>query len=412
MKKAGGDVWALLGLIALFGVMAFVIAGQSPQMAEVIPHRTTFSARPGGLKAAYLLLAGRGVRQQRIDSAPGSWPKSARVVITATPYLGAPEWSKQSAKAALAWVESGNTLVVASDAGGELTRALGLTLSSRGELNAALAPRQPLSLLGGVKAVKMTDATRWTQAPAKGVVVLAGKERTVKEESPSELPALVALPRGKGRVFALSSASVWENRTLDEADNARFLVQLVESQLASGDAVAWDEYHQGFEGGQSFWTVIGVPGQLAIYQLIAVSLLAVYAAGRRFGLPRPLQSASRVSSEYVASLADLYRRAHASDGALAGVYNAFRRDLCRTIGVATDVDDAIIARQAASLADPHVRPETEERLRRLLSDCALRTRDQSHLPRQEQTVLSEPEMLRLAQEMEAFRKDLGIGRTR
>lgn len=415
MKKLGSDLWALIGLIVLFGGMSFLIAKTSPEMAEIVPHRTTYSNRPGGYKAAYTLMQQRGLPVLRSNTRPGEWPKSVRVMITATPYNSS--WDESTAKKALAWVEAGNTLIVTTDETekNDLTTALHLKTNDRGERDVTVAPGQPLPLFARVSTVQLPGAIRWSSFPDQALSLIRAKLRTKPGSKPApdeSLPTLLAFTRGKGRIFALSAPGVWENRTLDEADNARFLVQLVESQLPDGAAVAWDEFHQGYTREQSFWTVVGKPGQLAFYQIVAICLIAVYAAGRRFGLPRPEANASRVSSEYVSSLADLYRRARASDAALLGVYTAFRRDLCRTLGVPTETDDTQLAKQAATLADPIKRQDTEERLRRLLSDCALRSADQSQLPNRERTPLAENQLLMLAQELESFRKELSIGRTR
>jgi hypothetical protein len=76
----------------------------------------------------------------------------------------------------------------------------------------------------------------------------------------------------------------------------------------------------------------GAAGPARRLQVAALVVLAAYSASRRFGLPQPLPEPQRVSSEYVASLADLYRRAGAGDAALEGVYRSFRRDLCRAAG--------------------------------------------------------------------------------
>ena len=146
--------------------------------------------------------------------------------------------------------------------------------------------------------------------------------------------------------------------------------------------------------------MLGRPGRLVAWQLLGLALLLVYSAGRRFGLPRPLPAPPRVSSEYVASLADLYRRARAADAALEGVYLSFWRDLCRAVGLPYDAPpEEVVVRASRTLATGDS-ASVEERLRRAVNECEARI---------DAGQVRDADLVPLARELEALRKELGIG---
>ncbi len=397
VKRFGGDTLVLAALLLLFGFLTYHIAGQASGDLELRPQRTTHSAKPGGYKAAYLMLQQLGLPIARCDQEPSRWPDDARVMVTLTAQFGAKGmWDEAQAKAATEWVTDGHTLIIAADEDNGLLNHLKLDGDNYLVADATLAPQQPASFLNGIAGVKAPGMERWVKAPSESVSLFGDRK-----------PLVVAFRRGSGMIYAVATPALWDNAHLGEAGNARFLAQLVASGLEAGNnrsRVYFDEYHQGFGEEQSFWTAIGSGGQWAVYQLIAVGLLAVLSAGRRFGLPRPLPPPARVSSEYVASLADLYRRARAGDAALEGVYLSFWRDLCRAAGLPIDSSAPdVAARAAVAFADR----ENERNV--------LRTRLTDVLTRCEEAIASGPkrvtdaQLLALAREIDGLRKDTGLG---
>jgi hypothetical protein len=212
---------------------------------------------------------------------------------------------------------------------------------------------------------------------------------------------VVAFKQGQGRVIAIASPAVIENHTLAEADNARAFVQMVEAYLPPKGAVYFDEYHQGYSESDTLWSAIGKSGRFAVLQITVLTILLAYSAGKRFGLPRALPPASRVSSEYVTSLSDLYRRAQARDAALEGVFEPFWRDLCRAVGLMDDADPETVSRRAAALAseDP---ARWRDRIGKLVAECREKIGTGAGEIRND-------DLLRLTREMEAIRKELRLG---
>jgi hypothetical protein len=225
-------------------------------------------------------------------------------------------------KAALAWVEAGRTLILLADKDNALLRALQLSVRREARTDATLFPLQPAPFLAGVDGLRFPGTERFSETPPNGVALFR-----------DDKPAVVAVRRGKGTVIAISAPALADNKHLVEADNARFLAQLAAAYAGPERGVGFDEFRQGYRSADTLWGAIGRPGQLVFWQILALAMLAAFSASRRFGLPRPLPAPPRVSSEYVASLADLYRRAGAADAALEGVYLAFWRDLCRAVSL-------------------------------------------------------------------------------
>lgn len=397
------DALVLIVLLLLLALLSLgIVAEQGGQDNDQTSRRSVSSPRPTGWKAWYLLLEEKGVAVRKIERGPAWWPgaSAGRVVVTGEPYdppaIGANyQWDRDEAAAARDWVNEGGTLIVLAHSPSALLDAFDLRLEKNvaKTTNARLPPRQPARFFHGVAGVHVPGRARFTRVPAAAVPLLGERKQT----------AALLLVRGKGRVIVVSDAALAENQHLLEADNARFLFQLVSAyaaQPAAGAApvIGFDEYHQGFQRADGVWTLIGRPGQLAFWQFAALAALMAYSAGRRFGLPRPLPAASRVSSEYVSSLADLYRRAGARDAALEGVYQAFRRELCQTARLPANTPAAELARTIAKID-----PDREARLRRLLDDCETKIAARS--------VRGDGDLLTTARAIEAMRKELELGRS-
>lgn len=384
------DAFVLGGLLLLLTLVSLRIASQGePARATEQPRRSINSPRPGGWKGLALLLQRQGMTVERIERAPREWPADLPVIVTGEASTGA-DWTDAEAEAALRWVGAGRTLVILSGKGNALTERLGVTPERAGVADAILFPLQPAPFLAGVDGLHVPGRDRFSKVASNAVSLFADRK-----------PAALLLRHKAGTVVAVSDPGIADNTHLTRADNARFVTSLLRAYSGSGGArVGFDEYHQGYRTADSFWDVVGRPGQLAAWQILGLTLLLAYSASRRFGLPRPLPAPPRVSSEYVASLADLYRRAHAGDAALESVYLSFWRDLCRGAALPYDAPtDEVIARATRRLAASHD-PDLEERLRRVVNDCEMKIETGS---------VRDSELVPLVCEMEALRKELGLG---
>ena len=405
-RRPSADAFFLIGLLLIFAMLSFQISARTPGdrgNEEISPRRTTYSNRPGGWKAFYEVLQSSNLPVQRWTRPPSAWPEAAQVVICGTDYQsmnGGSPWSDKETEDALKWVDAGGTLILLINQDNALTEALHLSLTdahiTASEDNSSLALRQPFVFLHGVSTIAPYDETRWKESPSSSIGLFADKN-----------PAAVLFAHGDGYVIAVSSAAIADNEHLGKSDNARFLVQTVAAFCGTGKGdgkagpILFDEYHQGYDDQETLWTAIGRPGQLIAYELLVLALLIAYTASRRFGLPSPPPTASRVSSEYVRSLADLYRRAGAADAALDSLYGSFRRDLCRALAIPADAPVAEVAQTAAiSLAAGN--KDVKHRLEQIMDMCEAKI---SGGPR----AVADGELLQTARSLESLRKELHLG---
>lgn len=387
--KSAYDVLVLCGLLLLFAVLSLRMAeAPPPQEDKNRPRRSVSSPNPGGWKAWYLLLQRQNVPVQKIEREPRFWPRDVRVLVTGQEY-STEIWTEEEATDALTWVEEGRTLILLTGQTNPLTERLGLDTEPGQTIGTTLFPLQPAPFVQGVDGVQVPGASRFVRAPAQAVAVFADTK-----------PALVVARRGRGTVVAVSDPGIADNAHLARADNARLLTLLVQNYAGPGGRVGFDEYHQGYAASDSFWDAVGQPGQRAAWQLLALSVLLAYSASRRFGLPRPLAARARVSSEYVASLADLYRRAGATSVALEGVYHPFWRGLCRAVSLPEDSPKDEVVTQAARTLGMGDKTLLADRLRGVVETCETKIKAGK---------LSEHELVSLARELEQLRRELNLG---
>ncbi len=106
------DAWVLLVLF-LFLVGVTCLGGRSADPGgsmELLPRRTSYSARPGGLKALYDTLGEAGYPVSRHLQPLTLAPKDGTLFVVAPRLsVSTPEW-----QTIRGWVERGNTLVVAA----------------------------------------------------------------------------------------------------------------------------------------------------------------------------------------------------------------------------------------------------------------------------------------------------------
>ncbi len=169
------------------------------------------------------------------------------------------------------WIRAGNTLLVLaalSDnpdwafalggfASGDLSLLTGLEFEAvksrepqaRGlkafmqPQHGTLVPNRPHAYFAGVhEAIALSDypSQAWTvKVPYNGFVLSLASERETSEG------VLWTRPLGDGRIIVSGLGSLFTNRALGLADNARLLANIVGTTVASGGSVLFDDIHQG-----------------------------------------------------------------------------------------------------------------------------------------------------------------------
>ncbi len=131
------------------------------------------------------------------------------------------------------------------------------------------------------------------------------------------------------RVVWLADPHPITNGGIGEADNATFATVLA----ARNGPVFFDEYHHGYVSGGGLWDRLGDGGRAAVLLAAAALVVALLAASRRLGPPVPEPAAPLAhTTEWLAPLAELFRKAGARADALQTLAEGLRRALARRHG--------------------------------------------------------------------------------
>jgi hypothetical protein len=167
-------------------------------------------------------------------------------------------------------------------------------------------------------------------------------------------PAAVAIPVGLGEVVLLPGPELLDNRHVGQGDALSLWVR-----LAARGPLAFDE--RRLRPAAAGLVERSSPPVLLALQLGLLVLLLAAAAWPRLGAVRPPPPAGtgRTTHDYLASLADLYRRAGAEPELAAATWGRLRRRLEREAGVAAGLPAEEAALRLAAGA-----PAAAEPLRR------------------------------------------------
>ncbi|MBI3919933.1 MAG: DUF4350 domain-containing protein [Armatimonadetes bacterium] len=327
-------VWSRIAIFLVFAV-AYLFLMQALHRARdsssLIPVPTSYNAGPFGAKAFYLLLKKAGYRVVRNTRPLGKIPAEVGTLVLLDPsnVFGAPvsekEWSRISE-----WVASGHSLLLSVS---YLQQVLGWEAISPEEMPPSLEPKSVL--------LRPLNATRFTQ----GVVAvrglkdmhLASSENAMHGYLPvlsqGEKLRMAAWRKGRGWVVVMSDSSMLSNMLIAREDNALLALNTMQilTEPSKSRKVWFDEFHHGFSSvamtlPRLIWRP---PVRWIALQAVVALLLFLYSEGKRFGQPllfTPGRERPR-ASRFVASMANVYRKAGARDAAYSLLRDSFRRDL-------------------------------------------------------------------------------------
>ena len=244
-------------------------------------------------------------------------------------------------------------------------------------------------LLAGVHSLSVSSRQRLTLAKDAPYTVLARDGQGI---------IAAQKQHGKGRVVLVANRFGATNAGLAQADNALFLVSIARGAVGrTGHTVRFDEYHHGIGFAQKtamgggLWAAVPLPWRLALMHLGAAGLLLLYNGNRRFRIAwTAVPTTTRASTDYVNSMARLYRRSGAADIALEIIYLRFVRDLRRAV----DAPNVTGVAQLASLSQQKYGPVTAG-LQEVMARCEGVVAGER---------VSENDMLNLARKIEQYRR--------
>jgi hypothetical protein len=268
---------AASGALVLFLTM-FMSSERGFGIGREVPRPTSEERSANGYLAAARWLATGNIRTVSLQDSlaglaqqPDLAPRGNVIVVTlpVTTAFGTSEY-----RALDRWVRAGNTLLVLAalsdqpdwahgfgeQAATDLNLLTGLqfhALRSRPERHLEvladkpfiepqrehLLPNRPHAYFSGIRdVVALSDFPRedWTVGvPNDGFVL------TLAHDSKTGAGVLWTRSIGNGRVVVSGCGSIFTNRALGLADNARLLANIVGANLAPGGAVLFDDAHQG-----------------------------------------------------------------------------------------------------------------------------------------------------------------------
>jgi Domain of unknown function (DUF4350) len=382
----------ILALLVILNTITYV-KEQKVNDSELTANRSTYHAGPTGTRAIYDFLSESGYQVMRwrestdkLLTESGSSVKT--FVVVGTTQL---PFTEEESQSLLRWVGNGGQLVLIdrepdpqllpdSNKWGLSSRQfdfppVDLDVSDSNQMTdkvTPLKPVQPTLLTQDIQEVQPSRfAARIKVVAEKRKASSSGNDKAddeIEDESnAAQSPApiihiadrdgalLVDYRYGTGRITLLSDPYIVANNGIRLKDNLQLSLNTLTHVRG---LVAFDEFHQGKGISENEFAsyFAGTPVLAIAAQIVALLLLIIWTASRRFARPLPLPQVDRRSSlEFVASMSELQERSHAYDLAVENIYSRTRRVLARYAGVDYNSSRSEVASRVAmrSSVDAH-----------------------------------------------------------
>ena len=321
--------------IVMVVLLALTYALAPTPAQQSMGYPSSYSPEWDGGKAAFLLLQEMGYRAERWEQSPENLPINAQntVLILADPRESG---SADDRAAIRRFVLTGGRVIATSAAAAHLVPEADAKevpdWNPEAKIYSALLP-SPFTRNAPEITMVAPDLFASSTQPWLG---LYGRDDKV---------GAVSYRVGRGEVIWWASSTPLTNGAIRDKGNLAFFLNCVGT---GSQHVLWDEYFHGARGSLvSYFAETPLPW--AGLQ-IAIALLAVlFTFSRRVGPARVPLGESRLSPlEFVETLGDLYKSAHASPAAVGVAYQRFRLALSRKLGVPAQVKLPELCRAAVS----------------------------------------------------------------
>jgi len=329
------DAWFLILLLVILAVFSAFVAARQQQLSdeqELFVPNSSHSARGSGTLALYNWLGGLGYNVQRIENSDFGIPDDVRLLFLLGP---SEEVTRTEARYILDWVARGNVLITGDErffSRNGLLDELKVEVKSLDNHSDTAALQQPLldSSVGPL-----------TTNTYSGLVL--DRSDYVTYAAAESKPLLVRIQHGGGTIWVTSAPALVSNDSLRNEQNAK-LVQAFLADVPRGGGIAFDEYHLGFKSDQNtgLTTLIyNTPWGWGILFACLLILGYLILNGRRFGRTVPVRQtlARRTPSEYVVSMANLFRRANKRGMVLEHYRHSLKRRLGRPFHLNPELAD-------------------------------------------------------------------------
>ena len=356
----------LVIVLLLFAALVAFTAYTTARRAESspAPAYSTHSTALSGAAALYLWLDELGYRVDRIEGNAFAIDDDTDLLFVLSPYNS---YTGPEMRLLETWAEgAGHTLVLATE-GWQLQtplRDFGVGLIPRVELAEVLTPTVPL----------LTSPPPGPVAARADRVLRLSRDDYVAHLQHGDDPVLVSLRWGEGRVFLAATVRPFTNAGLRDPGSARLVYNLL-AGLEPGARVQFDEWHHGYATEQAVDNTLLAwlyrsPWGWALLFAAAVTLGWIVLRGRRFGRPVPLpeQVRRRPQSEYVVSMAGLFRRAGRRSFVMQHHHDRLKRELARPWRLNPDLPDEAFVAELARYRDNLDEPALRDLLARLTGE--------------------------------------------
>jgi hypothetical protein len=309
-----------LALLLGFAAVVFAVVRNRAESGKGMPAFSVYSNEHDGLATAALVFRKLGWEPVAVTRPIQNTHLRGLLVIvepqtSAGPLGMEPGLSDADTKGLLAWVASGNTLVVCGRQQTELHDALrvGLITDPNIDRDAEVRVAEPAETGGytdRIRHLEVEGPDSVRTGPGIPLWWVDGR------------PGAVLVPHGAGRVMVVPDPSLLTHRGLLRQDNVLFLYNVAALDAADG-RVYFDEYHHGLRSGGGVWGYLHYHHQQwSLVQLLAVALVGVWSVAIRLGPAVPVPQERRADAVDLASaVARIYQR--------AGVRQVLARSLVR-----------------------------------------------------------------------------------
>jgi hypothetical protein len=336
-------------LVLCFVGAAAVLAVMKPRVWDSAGKSTpsTYSSRPAGCKALYLVLDELKLPLKRFRQSLSRLPGNHGVLVITGP--GVSSFRRREMERLEQWIKDGNRLVLCDGfvkaPSSDSRREAGTKESpERSETRRPFSPSAYFRL----RLDRLSDRSRSTLVvPLPGMKGAAriSASRMSRWKKPSQEwtslvtdeagPLLLTRTMGKGAVFALADPSLLSNADLGREQNLRLILALL---LASGrpDAILFDEFHQGHALERTLGSYLASSGfsWVLLQVMVGMGLFFLSQRARLAGSFRTLTApAGRSSLEYVDSMARVYESCKAAPLALDAILARFLGQVSRRAGI-------------------------------------------------------------------------------
>ena len=296
---------------------------------------SSFSAAPGGTKAAFTTLKQLGYTIERSYEPLASLRADpARTTLLLTGRLPP---SDQDRRAWMRFVEAGGIALVVGAAGADLLRVSGAAPAFMAPTPGEHRALAPSPLTWKTKGITMTPLGG---APKFGPTY--ARLFAVSDDEPLVTTARI----GGGRVVWWASAEPMTNLYLSRASNLQLLLNL--AGVPGERALLWDEHYHGHS--RSLWSYAsGTPLPWVAAQASVMALAVLVTFSRRRGPIRARASDVRTSPlEFIDMLRSMYQRGGAAGAAAAAGRTRLRRLAVSVCGIPADSSDDLFAHAVAA----------------------------------------------------------------